>query len=402
MRVILTYRTFFLSVGWLLLSAVASFGYGVEGHDAVGSIAAERLAGTPAAAKLNELLDGITLGFAATIPDRIKSWDRSGGSEDDPHGFKMPDHPKIEAQLRAFWEANKPGEDNDDAHPSHHAFHYTDVPLVDNEKYADGKAGRSQWDIVHMINFCRRVLTGEEPEQNLRAITKPVAVILLAHYLGDLHQPLHVGAEYFDNFRPANPDKDPHALPDEGGNTLMLTLVGPATGDPELSRHKPRLHAFWDNNAVKLLIAQVEAEIKRANPSHPADVPFPEFVHYLAKTEPSNWKPAPTLAPKDYAEAWANEILPVAREAHERLLFTAMQTRTDRGKQVASGMAVEKAGQKPSYADWAAATVRVELQKAGCRLALVLTQTLNPPPLAAPTPVPAPLTGAPSPRPAGL
>ena len=59
---------------------------------------------------------------------------------------------------------------------------------MDNERYADGKVGRSQWDIVHMINFCRRVLTGEEPEQNPRAITKPVAVILLAHFLGDLEQ----------------------------------------------------------------------------------------------------------------------------------------------------------------------------------------------------------------------
>ena len=300
MRAILTYRTFFFAAGWLLLPVASSFGYGAEGHDAVGSIAAERLAGTPTAAKVNELLDSITLGFAATIPDRIKSWDRSGGSEDDPRGFKMSDHPKIEEQLRAFWEANRP-DNNDEAHPSHHAFHYTDVPLAGNEKYADGKVGRSQWDIVHMINYCRHVLSGEEPEQNPRAITKPVAVILLAHYIGDLHQPLHVGAEYFDNAQPANPDTDPKALPDEGGNTLMLTLTGPATGDAEFSRRKPRLHAFWDNNAVKLLLSQVAAEIKRANRCHAADVPFPEFVHQLAKQEPANWKPAPTLAPKDWA-----------------------------------------------------------------------------------------------------
>ncbi len=397
MPAILTYRTLFFSAGWLLLSVAHGFGYGAEGHDAVGSIAAERLAGTPTAAKVNELLDGIPLGFAATVPDRIKSWDRSGGSEDDPGGFKMADHPKIEAQLRAFWEANRPTEQNDDAHPSHHWFHYTDVPVEGSEKYADGKEGRSRWDIVHMINYCCRVLSGDEPEQNARAITKPVALILLAHYVGDLHQPLHVGAEYFDNARPANPDTDPHALPDEGGNTLMLSLVGPATDDPDFARKRPRFHSFWDNNAVKLLITQVDAGIKRANPAHPADVPFPEFVHVLAKQEPPNWKPAPTLALKDWAEAWANEILPIAREAHDRLTFTQMQIRTDHGKQVAGGLAMEKGGQHPSYADWAANTVRVEIEKGGYRLALMLDQTLKPA-----APAPATVTAAPTPRPAGL
>ena len=82
--------------------------------------------------------------------------------------------------------------------PSHHWFHYTDVPLADAEKYADGKAGRSQWDIVHMMRYCIAVLQGEEPEDNARKITKPIAVILLAHFVGDIHQPLHVGAQYFD------------------------------------------------------------------------------------------------------------------------------------------------------------------------------------------------------------
>ena len=390
------YRTLFLAGGWLALSVVSCFGYGREGHETVGGIAAERLAGTPTAAKVNELLDGIPLDFAAQIPDSIKSWDRSGGSEEDPRGFRMFNHPQIEAQLRAFWEANRPGEGNDDAHPSHHWFHYTDVPVDGNEKYADGKVGRSQWDIVHMINYCFRVLSGAEPEQNPRAITKPVAVILLAHYIGDLHQPLHVGAEYFDNARPANPDTDPRALPDEGGNSLMLTLTSPATADAEFSKKRPRLHSFWDNNAVKLLLAQVAAEIKKANPAHAADVPFPEFVHYLAKTEPPNWKPASTLAPKDWAEAWANEILPVAREAHDRLMFMQIQPKTERGKQVAVGAAVEKAGQKPSYADWAAGVVRVEIQKGGYRLAAVLDQALKAPA------APAPVTAAPSPRPAGL
>ncbi len=358
-----------------MLTPLSSYGYGEEGHNAVGGIAAERLAGTPTGVKVSELLEGLPLGFAATIPDRIKSWDRGGG-EGDPRGFKMPDHPKIEAQLRAFWEANKPSDANDEAHPSHHQFHYTDVPLAGNEKYTDGKAGRSQWDIVHMINFCCRVLSGQENEQNARAITKPVALILLAHYVGDLHQPLHVGAEYFDNGQIANPDNDPKALGDEGGNSFFLNILTPPSADPSAIKRRPRLHSFWDSNTVKLLIEQVGAEIKKTDPAHAPDVTPTEFVHFLAKQEPANWKPVATLPFKDWGEAWANEILPVAREAHDRLQFTQLHPETNRGKQVFAGVAVERTGLKPAYADWAVGVVRIELEKGGCRLAAMLQQVL--------------------------
>ena len=49
-----------------------------------------------------------------------------------------------------------------------------------------------------MIPFCIDVLQGRIPEQNEQKISKPVAIIFLAHYVADIHQPLHVGANYFD------------------------------------------------------------------------------------------------------------------------------------------------------------------------------------------------------------
>ena len=368
---------FLVVTGWLTLFTGSTYAYGPEGHDAVGGIAAERLMGTPVGAKVNELLDGVPLGFAATIPDRIKSWDKSGGGEDDAHGFKMPDHPKLEAQLRAFWEANKPTTQHDDAHPSHHWFHYTDVPLAGNEKYADGTVGRSRWDIVHMITYCCRVLSGQESEQNARAITKPVALILLAHYVGDIHQPLHVGAEYFDNGRFANPDTDHAASGDEGGNTFTLALVDPPTLEGNAPRRRPKLHAFWDSNTVKLLMLEVGAEIGKESPGHAATATPTEFVHRLAMQEPANWKPADTLDVKDWAEAWANEILPTAREAYERLDFTQLRNEVAYGKPVITGIAVERPGEKPPYANWAVGVVRVELEKGGYRLAAMLTKVLK-------------------------
>ena len=68
---------------------------------------------------------------------------------------------------------------------------------------ATAKWAVRQWDIVHMMRYCIAVLKGEEPENNPRGITKPIAIILLAHFVGDIHQPLHVGAEYFDAHGPA-------------------------------------------------------------------------------------------------------------------------------------------------------------------------------------------------------
>ena len=80
-----------------------------------------------------------------------------------------------------------------------------------------------------MMRYCIAVLRGEKPENTTATnITKPIAVILLAHFVGDIHQPLHVGAQYFDASRPpANPDKPGEVWPDEGGNSLHLNLPKP-------------------------------------------------------------------------------------------------------------------------------------------------------------------------------
>src|SRR5207249_7366144 len=125
--------------------------------------------------------------------------------------------------------------------PSHHRFHYTDVPVVPPQTYRAGVTGRSKWDIVHMIPFCIDVLQGRISEQNERKITKPVALILLAHCVADIHQPLHVGAQYFDEQgRFAEPEKNKAALADEGGNTFTL----------ELSDEPPRVAAFTRKNST--------------------------------------------------------------------------------------------------------------------------------------------------------
>jgi len=354
------------------------FAYGPDGHEIVGAVADAKLAGTPTAQKVGQLLDGLTLAEAATIPDQIKSWDKHG--PDDHRGFHRPEHQALEDQLKAFWKANPPPAtpptDQDAAlTPSHHWFHYTDVPLVDAEKYGDGSVGRTRWDIVHMINYCVRVLEGKESETNARAITKPVAIILLAHYAGDIHQPLHVGAEYFDKTgHPVNPDKTPGALEDQGGNSLFLVLNGPTT-DGQV-HPKLTLHGYWDNHAVVSAQARIKAEILKADPTRTSDIERPDIVKFLAATEPANWQL--DGSPEDAGRLWADDILPLAREAHDRLEFQNVEEKDDHDMVLAAGFAKEKAMPDGiAYNDWAGGIVELELAKAGWRLADLLQKALQ-------------------------
>ena len=364
--------------GILVAFAVVAFhasllAYGPLGHEIVGAIADERLANTPTATKVRSLLDGLSLEKAALIADEIKRWDKKG--PENPGSFHYSAHRDIDRQLRDFWRANPPRPLNLNV-PSHHWFHYTDVPVVPAQRYRDGSAGRSKWDVVHMIPFCIQVLQGRAPEQNERRITKPVALILLAHYVADIHQPLHVGAEYFDRQgRVVDPDKDKSALGDEGGNTFTLELIG----EPPRRRgfHKKKFHGFWDNDAVNSLFLPWPETLRKSELQVFIEPHKSELIHEMAANEPRNWRMPPNVPVDSYAEICADEILPLAREAYARLDFVNVRPQQRENRLVAAGRAVERpASDQINYRTWATAVVRQELHKAGWRLADLLEKIL--------------------------
>jgi S1/P1 Nuclease len=365
-----TLLTIFLTVRF----GIAAHAYGPLGHEIVGAIADERLANTPTGTKIYALLDGFTLEKAAVIADEIKGWDKKG--VDDPRSFHYSAHRNIDRQLRDFWRANPPTPGLNPDAPSHHWFHYTDVPVVPAQRYRDGRAGRSKWDIVHMIPFCIQVLQGQVPEQNERKITKPVALILLAHYVADIHQPLHVGAEYFDQQgRVVDPDKDRSALGDEGGNTFTLEL----SDKPPRKRgiHKKKLHGFWDFDAVNTLFLQWPIALRKGELQALIEPHKRELIHEMATHEPKNWQMPPNVPVDSYAEIWADEILPIAREAYARLDFTDVHPQQEEARVVAAGEAVEKPiVNQLNYRGWVTGVVRQELHKAGWRLADLLEKIL--------------------------
>jgi hypothetical protein len=130
------------------------------------------------AGKIRALIGGLSLERAALLADTIKDWDKNG--VDNPKSFHVA-LPKIDRQLRDFWRANQPAYGMHSAAPSHHWFHYTDVPVMPAQNYGDGTAGRGRWDIVHMIPYCVEVLRGRRPEQTnarsrspLRSFSSPI------------------------------------------------------------------------------------------------------------------------------------------------------------------------------------------------------------------------------------
>jgi hypothetical protein len=235
-------------------------------------------------------------------------------------------------------------------------------------QYGDGTTGRSKWDIVHMIPFCIGVLKGQIGENNERKITKPVALILLAHYMGDIAQPLHVGAQYFDeNGQPSNPDKGQAAIGDAGGNKLKLVFDPAANPAPtHHGGHVLELHGYWDDQAVDTAVLLMKADPNWRISQHANDAQIAEI---LAQREPSGWKvDAPDVM--KLSIALANKILPAANEAHSQLRFDEIEAL---GSQVKSGKAIANGG---IYPKWAGGIVRDELHKAGWRLADLVGQIL--------------------------
>jgi hypothetical protein len=331
------------------LFSVNTFAYGPRGHKLVGAIADRRLARNRAVArKVRQLLDGLTLAQASTLPDQIKSWDDCGSRPPSPD--PVTDRQRVNAELRAFVAANKCN-----MRPSHGEFHFTDVPVTGGELYHDGTVGRGDFDIVKMIPFCIRVLRGEEPETNDRAITKTIAVILITHYLGDIHQPLHVGAEFFNADGHAfHPTPEDEGFGDQGGNKLTLfTFSGgrfEAVGN---------LHSFWDGKSVDFAFGKTaDATVARR----------------LAAQTPASWRLRGDA--ETWAEQLADDILPFAREARTRLEYRNIRV-VPGAHFIESGEARERRPRRVAYSNWAAGVVRQEIHKGGWRLAAVLEKALQ-------------------------
>lgn len=151
--------------------------WGQNGHRVTGKIAEKHLT-RRAKRKIDKLLKGESLAFVSTYADEIKS-DRS--------------------------------------YSEYYPWHYINMDL--DETYATAEKN-PQGDLVTGINKCITVLKDENSSDEDKAFF----LKLLVHFVGDLHQPMHIGQRE-----------------DKGGNTIQVQWFGKGTN----------LHAVWDTKMIE-------------------------------------------------------------------------------------------------------------------------------------------------------
>lgn len=150
--------------------------WGQTGHRVIGLVAEQHLTQKTKAA-VDNLLQGESLAYVSTYGDEIRS----------NKEFKHFD-----------------------------TWHYVNMPL--DKRYGDEKPN-PKGDVYHAIQHCVGVLQDNEASREDKALY----LRLLVHFVGDMHQPLHVGRSE-----------------DRGGNDIKVLWFG----------KNSNLHRVWDSEMI--------------------------------------------------------------------------------------------------------------------------------------------------------
>jgi hypothetical protein len=302
----------------LVASLTVSLGaFSEAGHRTVATIAELYLKDSRALSEVRKILrPNETLADAAVWPDRIK----------DPL-YEDGDTPLMRLN-----------------HPAHDTYHYANL-AYQADRYSLTATGARSTDIVQMTRECIRVLQGTTRAGSGFTLSRRDALRLLAHFVGDMHQPLHVGNAFVSDsvplrfVTPAGPTGWRSTL---GGNGLIYGPEG-----------RFNLHSYWDSHAVNITMQQDDVAAFAARLV--ADVkPIPSWN---GKGDVDSWP-----------EQWATEGLAVAKEAHRGIRLIAYLGPDD-AKRTAHRWSIE---QPQGYDDRARAIIRQQLAAGGYRLAAVL------------------------------
>lgn len=175
----MTFQRLFLLLFFIshtVFAGESSLFWGKTGHRVVGEIAQRHLT-KKAQNTISQLLNGQSLAMVSTYADEIKSDKR----------FKKYD-----------------------------PWHYVNFPL--DKAYAEEPVSKNG-DVIQAIDFCIATLKNpKETQENKRFFLK-----LLVHFIGDLHQPMHLGL-----------------AEDKGGNDFQVQWFGRGSN----------MHRVWDSGLV--------------------------------------------------------------------------------------------------------------------------------------------------------
>ncbi len=184
----------FLSISILLLS------WGVTGHHAIGKIAENHLTASAKSA-VHELLGSETLADVASWADEVR---------------------------------------NEPEYKSTGSWHYINLPLgLSYSDFQKQVEGMSEANVYSALLQQEKIVTDKSTTREQKA----VALKFIVHFVGDLHQPMHVSR-----------------AEDKGGNTIQLNYNGQGTN----------LHSVWDTKLIEHEggdYQQVAARVDHASPA---------------------------------------------------------------------------------------------------------------------------------------
>ena len=329
--------------------------WGGDGHRAVGAIAEKLIKGSNAEKQVAALLlPGETLESITNWADSAK-----GGV-----GYA----PATDEQT-AYTSVN----------PRHQEYHYANVPFQ-LEHYVDGVLGGSEVDIVQTLKQAIAVLQGKgDPLNNPHGFTRRQALLLVAHMVGDIHQPLHMGAAYVSadgKFVVPSKKAEIDAIrmfESRGGNNLMLDDVKLDAISKGLIEGEARplqpgekkwptkpFHTYWDSTVV-------DYAMRRSSTRTPAD-----FAQKMIDSKPvvtMNTGPATS-----WPYQWADDALVAAKLAHTDVTLGKRDSRVSSKGETVHTFALEMG---PNYPVPSSALARTQLVKGGYHLAQLL-QTIWP------------------------
>ncbi len=322
-----------LMAAMFLFGSASAFAWGAQGHETVGSIADSLLVGTHAAEAIKKILGSENLETASVWADCAKAVTETPPLKyvvdtryDECRPFETTSGKKlmvgfVKRNLNACHPA--PGDES-----CHRQYHYADV-AIERDAYARSDVGTSDHDIVSAINAAIVVLRGGKSPPPISLTSKREALRVLAHYVGDIHQPLHVGAIYLDT--------QGHEVDPDAGNFDLATKT--QGGNKILDGGKDLHTAEWDAIPASLDAATFnQSGVAQAR------------------------QVSATAGPIDqWAATWASDTVLASHTAFSGLVFGAESSH-------GTWAVTEPAG----YGSAKAALQQQQLVKAGARLAQLL------------------------------
>lgn len=168
-------------------------------HQAVGAIADHLLIGSHAKTEVNAILgvagnnEQLTLEKVSVWSDCVRSINPDKDFAYDPGQYRggacaiFEDDVGINEMASYARRNNSNCEYSGKRRTCHKAFHFTDID-IGHDHYSGQHVGANDHDIVHAINAAIAVLKGN-PSPYPFNLNKKDALMLLAHMMGDLHQP---------------------------------------------------------------------------------------------------------------------------------------------------------------------------------------------------------------------